>query len=262
MGDKSSAVLFILIFLAFAAVSAFLVVFFIKTNMPKNTNIVKNDNEVILTTKNTTIDINKNTTTISNLDDSSKTNYNNLLKNYIKPLLATLVVDKEEPNLLTNVNYNMNMLKEPNFKYSFALYTIYYDNIPRDETKVEGDDLVKYSLNDFNNYYNNLYGESFDINSLKEFNDGDYPTKMPSILDNTLYTTIFDRYADEHYMDIKAVSYDNNTIYCDIIVYKTIEEYNQYSDPSINKYPSELIYTRVEFTYDNNKLNKIVFRNI
>jgi hypothetical protein len=44
-------------------------------------------------------------------------------------------------------------------------------------------------------------------------------------------------------------------------VNNTIEEYNKYSDISTYDYPIDLIYSKLEITYENNKLTKLVFRD-
>ena len=62
-------------------------------------------------------------------------------------------------------------------------------------------------------------------------------------------------------MDIKAVNIKDNTVECDVVIYNTIEEYNKYSDTSTYDYPIDLIYSKLEITYENNKLTKLVFRD-
>jgi hypothetical protein len=257
-GDRSSAVLIISIFLIFAAISGFLAFYFIRISVPKQTKTSTPTNkEIVLTTSSTTIDLSKYTTTTSNLDNETRKNYNQQFKVYVEPLLAALVVNKEEPNFLTNVKYNTNMLKDDNFKYSFALYMLSKDNVNKD---IDGN-TISISLDNLNNYYNSLYGELFDYNKLTDFDRNIYPIDKPIIEGNNIITTINDDYKDSSYMDIKAVNIKDNTIECDIVIYNTIEEYNKYSDISTYDYPVDLIYSKLEITYENNKLTKLVFRD-
>ena len=261
MGDKTTAVVVIVTCLVLAAISAFLSIFFLKMKMSKSAETVPNPNKstnIILTTSSSTIDINKYTTTSSNLDNETRIRYNQELKVYIEPLLASLVVLKDEPNLLNNVNYNTNMLKDNDFKYSLVLYMLLNDNIPR----VLDGNTLKVNVEEFNNYYYRIYGDAFNIDDLLLQEQFKYPTTKPYIKDNYLYATINNVYKDKTYMDIKAVNREDNTISTDIIVYETADDYNNYCNTNIFKYPYELIYTKLEFTFENDKLTKLVFRTV
>ena len=258
MKDKSSEILTILVFLLFSVFSLFLVVFFIKRSMnttKKNSSHNYSENVIVSTTT--------STTTKSNMNDEDKNYYNSIFKSYVNPLLASLVVNKDEPNLLANINYNNNMLNDKNFGYSFVLYMLLNDNINKDID--EDNNTLSIDINTFNEYYNNILGESFDINKLESFDEYKYPTGIPLIEGNKLIAKYTNNYKDETYMDIKAVNkIDNNgsiTITSDVIVYNTIDEYNKYQDISNYDYPEELIYTKVELTYSNNRLVKMVFRD-
>ena len=265
MKDKSSELLTILIYILFAVVSVFLVVFFIKRNVNSNKNYSSpnySENIHLTTSATTTIDLSNYTTTKSNMNNEDRTYYNQLFKSYVKPLLSSLMVTKDEPNLLANINYNNNMLNDNNFAYSFVIYLLLNDsNIPY----TSGDGMLSINLDTFNDYYYKVLGKTFDINELSEFDEYKYPTSTPRIDNKNLYASYSNNYKAETYMDIKAVnlnSVDNTvTITSDVVVYSNMDDYNKYSDTSNYEYPKELIYTKLDLTFSDNKLIKIVFRN-
>ncbi len=260
--EENTSYLLIFIFLFIAIIAAIASYVFISNALGGNDKTNNNNkiSEGLITTTTTTI-FNVKTTNESNLDVNTMIDYNNKMKNYVIPVMYLLDITNDG-NILTNIEYNTNVLNNYDNKFNFVIGLIANDN---NFVKTINDNTLTCSYSAFESYFQNIYNESFDVNKIGV---------ELSVNGDTMTTTYNKNIMSSDYMDLKTISVDNkdgNTvILCDMLVYDKYEngvhivdsvnrEVN--SDPSVIEYDNTLSFVKVEFTFDNaNHLKKLTFR--